>query len=170
MEYHMDSMSKEKISIPYEETINPEIFPWYMLEGVTRFSPFDVFCFYSKEIVPNKDAYNKIILKKSNSLKKNKKSKKILPQLKEPAFKYCYCKKDTGGTMIGKIIIYIECYYGREVEDGLLNPQFECPNYGWMHIGCLSELNSLTEETINSDDFIFACKNCLEKYGEPPKI
>jgi hypothetical protein len=105
MEYHLDYNPKEKISIPYEETINPEIFPWYMLEGVTRFSAHDVFCFYSKEIVPNKEAYNRIILKKSSCQKKNKKNKKNIPAKKEPDFKYCYCKRDIGGVMIGTIFL-----------------------------------------------------------------
>jgi hypothetical protein len=92
--YGVNSLYRDKITLTYEETLNPEIFPWYMLKGVTRLSPLEAFKLYSKELVLNHEAFNRIILKRPVIKLKKKKNKAIA---------YCECKSTSeDDTMIGK--------------------------------------------------------------------
>lgn len=101
--YSIKSEAKEKITISYEETLNPEIFPWYLLKGVSRLTSYEAYMIYSRDIVPNHEAYNRIILKKpAIKLKKNKVKK-------QPEILYCVCKTNQDSElMIGnEIILFI---------------------------------------------------------------
>ncbi len=107
-EYHLDSQSKERITLSYQDTLDPEIFPWYMMEGVTRMTPWEVFVYYSKELVPSQESYSKNVLKISTKQKKKKKLRKILGKIiqQEPETKYCYCKKEINDVMmIGSFLL-----------------------------------------------------------------
>jgi hypothetical protein len=95
--YSIKPEPKEKITMSYEDTINPEIFPWYLLKGVSRLTPYEAFVFYSRDLVPNHEAFNRVILKKpAIKLKKNKVKK-------QPEILYCVCKTNQDSElMIGK--------------------------------------------------------------------
>jgi hypothetical protein len=101
--YSIKPEPKEKITVSYEETLNPEIFPWYLLKGVSRLTPYEAYMIYSRDVVPNHEAFNRIILKKpAIKLKKNKVKK-------QPEILYCVCKTNQDSElMIGnEIIIFI---------------------------------------------------------------
>lgn len=106
MDYILENQPKERITLKYSDTLNPDIFPWFLLSDLTRFTPFEIFNYYSKELVPNEQVYNRLILKKSLNLKlKKKRSNNKVEQI-EPensGFPYCYCKKDISDIMIGII-------------------------------------------------------------------
>ena len=123
-----DKNKKTKITLSYSDTLNPKVFPWFLMK-FSNLSPFEAFTEY-KQIVSNDFLFNKIILKKSfkaKILKKEVNSKEAnknnaLPvtlsviysntndNQKLEVFKaedglFCYCKKPfmEGDFMVGKI-------------------------------------------------------------------
>ncbi len=94
MEYHLEDHTKEKITVHYEDTINPEIFPWSLFQGLTKYSPYDVFTYYSSQLANTKEAYYKNILKISG--------KSLQANIPAP-IKYCYCQSSNEDDMIGSI-------------------------------------------------------------------
>lgn len=111
---------KEKIKLTYLDTLNPFIFPWYLVQ-ILNLTPYEAYIIYKKELVPDEYSYNRIILKKNISLGKKLKFKQkrnslneiVIPviandQTAEEANLYCYCKgKYPADFMISKIFLLI---------------------------------------------------------------
>ena len=114
---------KEKINLSYPETLNPNLFPWFMIKGFSNLTPFDLHRIYMNELVPDESHFSKLILKK-NFTSKKKTQKKLMRKNRlranknsvslnnhvEPAPQsndeeiYCYCRKPfLGEFMIGKL-------------------------------------------------------------------
>lgn len=117
-------INKEKINLSYYDTLNPSVFPWYMLKGFSNLSPYDLYKIYSTELVTDESNYSKLILKKNFTAKKKKLSKKkklrgiaaisiksavnnvVQPEETPSDEIFCYCKKPCMGEyMIGKCYI-----------------------------------------------------------------
>lgn len=124
-EYSYDKNKKLKNNISYLDTLDSKIFPWFLVK-ISNFTPAEAFNEY-KQLVPDELSYNKLILKKSVSVKSKLTNKKglskqtttILPCLsviysnndshKFEIYKpeeglFCYCKMPflEGDFMVGK--------------------------------------------------------------------
>jgi hypothetical protein len=93
------------ITITYQETLNPEIFPWYMIKfpNLTTLEIYQVY----KELIPNELIYSQIILKKK-SLRLKSKPRHFEPIVQIiPEYQYCYCRqfKNDDTQLVGKFIL-----------------------------------------------------------------
>jgi hypothetical protein len=91
----------KNITITYQETLNPELFPWYLIKipGITTFEIYQVY----KELVPNELIYSETILRKKHI------GFKKLGQVEQPVvqeFLYCVCKqyKCDDIELVGKMV------------------------------------------------------------------
>jgi hypothetical protein len=93
----------KKITLKYEDTLNPDIFPWYKFEKTINknLTAFKIYQNYRNKWITNPKQFRRIILKQKNI--KLKKIKEVNSDTNE--VKYCICNgTDNGEPMVGKIL------------------------------------------------------------------
>lgn len=148
----VNKFNKKEMS--YKDTLNPKIFPWYLIDNISRVTPKQAYLAYKHLICPDEITFMKKIQQKSDEeiqRKKNLLLRTVTYEVESENKIICYCKSPA----LSKGGLIVNCY----------NESY-CVNGGWFHQQCIEELKNLRPWEISRSDFIFTCRECQQKLKE----